>query len=197
MPKPPVFSPPVLEMPGAVYSPFADRMRDHAGPLFAMHVGDTHREPFEGGRMQDLRCDEHAGLHRYCDTRGWPALVDGIVDKVRSRNGLACERDSVLVTAGATAGLACACGAIVSPGDEVLILAPFWPLIRGIVQTYGGRPVEVPFYDRVSSAADAVAAVRERMTDRTVALYVSSPSNPTGRVLPRPWLEALAELALC
>jgi len=55
--------------------------------------------------------------------------------------------------------------------------------------------VEVPFYDRVGSADDAVEAVRERISERSVALYVSSPSNPTGRVLPGEWLAALAELA--
>jgi N-succinyldiaminopimelate aminotransferase len=182
-------------MPGAVYSPFADRMHEHPGPIFPLHVGDTWIAPFEGARMQDMRVEDHAGLHNYCDTRGWPPLVDAIVEKARARNGLACERESVLVAAGATATLSCAVGAMVSPGEEVLILAPFWPLIRGIVQTFGGVPVEVPFYDRVESAADAVEAVRERLSDRSVALYVSTPSNPTGRVLPRAWLEALAELA--
>jgi N-succinyldiaminopimelate aminotransferase len=182
-------------MPGAVYSPFADRLRDHPGPVFPLHVGDTWLTPFEGARMQDMRVEDHPGLHNYCDTRGWPQLVDAIVEKARARNGLPCERESVLVTAGATAALSCAAGAIVAPGDEVLILAPFWPLIRGIVQTFGGVPVEVPFYDRIDSIDAAVAAVRERLSERTVALYVSTPSNPTGRVLPRAWLEALAELA--
>jgi N-succinyldiaminopimelate aminotransferase len=77
----------------------------------------------------------------------------------------------------------------------VLVLAPFWPLIRGIVTSFRARPVQVPFYDRVGSAADAVEAVQERLTGRSVALYVSTPSNPTGRVLPEAWLEALAEWA--
>jgi N-succinyldiaminopimelate aminotransferase len=121
--------------------------------------------------------------------------VDAIVGKVRDRNGLSVERESVLVSAGATAGLACVAGALLEPGDEVLILAPFWPLIRGIVQAFAGTPVEVPFYDRVSTAEEAVAAVREKLSDRTVALYVSTPSNPTGVVLPGDWLEALADFA--
>jgi N-succinyldiaminopimelate aminotransferase len=182
-------------MPGAVYSPFADRIRDHPGPLFPLHVGDTWMEPFEGARMQDLRVEEHAGLHRYGDTQGLPELVDAIVDKLHTRNGLRVERDGVLVAAGATGALATAVGAIVKPGEEVLILAPFWPLIRGIVQTFNGVPVEVPFYDRVDSIEAALAAVKGRISDRSVALYVSTPSNPTGRVLPGDWLEALAGLA--
>jgi len=99
------------------------------------------------------------------------------------------------VTAGATGALACALGAIVDPGEEVLILAPFWPLIRGIVRTLRGRPVEVPFYDRVDGPEAAARAVESRLGERAVALYVSSPSNPTGRVLPESWLAALADLA--
>jgi aspartate/methionine/tyrosine aminotransferase len=182
-------------MPGAVYSPFADRIATHPGPIFPLHVGDTWLEPFEGARMQDLRVEDHPGMHRYCDTRGVPELVDAVVEKVRARNGIACERESVLVAAGATGALAAAVGAIVEPGEEVLILAPFWPLIRGIVQTFRGVPVEVPFYDRVDSAEAAVEAVRERLSERTVALYVSTPSNPTGVVLPESWLAALADLA--
>ena len=195
MPRPPHFRPSVTSMPGAVYSPFANRMRDHPGPLYPLHVGDTWLEPAEGMRMQDIASAEHPGLHQYCDTRGLPELVDALVERTRGRSGLPWERESVLVSAGATAGLGCALGAVASPGDEVLILAPFWPLIRGIVQATGATPVEVPFYDRVGSAEQAVEAVRAGASANTVALYVSSPSNPTGRVLPAAWLEALAELA--
>jgi N-succinyldiaminopimelate aminotransferase len=152
-------------------------------------------EPFDGGRMEDLSVVEHPGMHRYVDTQGIPGLIDGLVEKLRARNGLPCERENVLVTAGATAALADAVGAVTSPGEEVLILSPFWPLIRGIVQSFRATPVEVPFYDRVDSAAEAVRCVRERCNARTVALYVSTPSNPTGRVLPSEWLEALADEA--
>lgn len=195
MPRNPKTAPSVLAMPGAVYSPFADRLADHPGPIYPLHVGDTWMEPFEGGRMQDLRVEDHPGMHRYCDTRGLAELVDAVVEKLRSRNRLAVERDSVLVTGGATGGLAAVVGALMEPGEEVLILAPFWPLIRGIVQSFRGIPVEVPFYDRVDSAEAAVEAVRERLSERTVALYVSTPSNPTGVVLPETWLAALADFA--
>jgi len=182
-------------MAGAVFSPIA-RQLDALGPqVVPLHVGDTWLEPFAGARMQDLRADEHPGLHRYSETQGLRATIDAIVEKVRARNRIPCERSSVLVTAGATGALGSALGMLASPGEEVLILAPYWPLIRGIVQAFRATPVEVPFYDRVDSAEAAVEAVRERIGGRTVALYVSTPSNPTGRVLPRAWLAALAELA--
>ncbi len=179
-------------MGASVFSPLAARVAAATHEVVPLHVGDTWLEPFVGGRMQDLRVEDHPGLHRYGPTAGLPELVDAIVEKVRRSNGLDADRDRVLVTGGATGALACAVAALADPGEEVLILAPFWPLIRGIVRTGRAVPVEVPFFDRVDSAEDALAAVEALRTERTVALYVSTPSNPTGRVIPTPWLEALA-----
>jgi len=183
----------VAALPGAVYTPF-DLSR-HRGPLFPLQVGDTWLEPAVGARMEDLREADFPGLHRYGPTGGIAPLVDAIVAKLRERNALAVEPAQVLVTAGATSGLACAVSALCDPGEEVLICAPFWPLIRGIVRSQRATPVEVPFFDRVATIADALAALEAKRTARTVALYYSTPSNPSGRVLAGDWLEALAAWA--
>lgn len=182
-------------MPGRPFSRLADRIREHDGPIYPLHIGDTYMEPFEGGRMQDLTVEEHPGMHRYAPPSGRKDMVEAIVDTVRTHNGLEAEPKSVLVSAGATGALGAAIGMFLAPGEEVLILAPFWPLIRGIVSTFRGRAVEVPFYDRVDGPEAAVEAIAERITDKTAAIYVSTPSNPTGMVLPESWLAAIAELA--
>ncbi len=195
MPRPTRVARDVAAIGSSVFSPLTHRLARREGPIFPLHVGDTWMEPFEGGRMEDLTVAEHPGMHRYCETRGIPSLVDAIVEKARSRNRLPCERESVLIAAGATGALASAIGQLAEPGEEILILAPFWPLIRGIVRAQRAKPVEVPFYDRVDSPSAAVEAVEARVGDRSVALYLSTPSNPTGRLIPRSWLEALAELA--
>lgn len=195
MPRPPRFVRDVEAMPGAVYSPFADRLRDVKGPVFPLHVGDTWLPPCEGARAEDLRVEEIPQLHNYVDTRGLPPLIDALVEKMRAKNGISCEPEQILVGAGATGALATAVGSIVDPGDEVLILAPFWPLIRGIVQAFRAKPVEVPFYDRVASQQEAEKALESLLSPRTVALYVSSPSNPTGRVIAGEWMEAFAAFA--
>jgi N-succinyldiaminopimelate aminotransferase len=183
----------VAAMPGAVYTPFD--LAAAARPVIALHVGDTWLEPFAGARMEDLSERDFPGLHRYVDTRGVPALVDAIVQKVRERNRIQAERSQILVTAGATSGLSCAVSALADPGEEVLILAPFWPLIRGIVRSLRATPVEVPFFDSVHCVADAITALDAKLSAKTVALYFSNPSNPTGRVLPPDWLEAIAAWA--
>lgn len=194
-PRPPQPSRSADAVPAAVFSPVAHRASALAVPVFPLHVGDTWLEPFEGARMEALRVADHPGMHRYCETAGLPALRADLVRRLRERSGLAVDLENVLVTAGATSGISCTVAALADPGEEVLILAPFWPLVRGIVRAQRAVPVEVPFFDRVASAADAVAAIEERLSPRSVALYFSNPSNPSGRVLPRPWLEAIAELA--
>jgi N-succinyldiaminopimelate aminotransferase len=180
----------VAGMPGAVYTPFD--LERHPGPLYPLHVGDTWLSPAVGARMQDLREADYPGLHRYGPTAGIAPLVDAIVEKLGERNRLRVERSQLLVTAGATSGLASAVSALCDPGEEVLICAPFWPLIRGIVRSQRATPVEVPFFDRVTTVAEALGALDAERTARTVALYFSNPSNPSGRVLAPDWLEALA-----
>ncbi len=195
MPRPPQLSPAATSLKGSVYSSVLHRLAAWGGEVYPLHVGDTWLDPVPGCRMEDVREEEHPGLHRYAPPQGLPALVDAVVERLRGRTGVPLERANVFVSGGATSGLACVVGTIVSPGDEVLILAPYWPLIEGHVRMAGGVPVAVPFFGRADSPETAAAAVEEAVTARTVALYVNTPSNPTGRVVPRAWLEALVEVA--
>jgi N-succinyldiaminopimelate aminotransferase len=192
MPKPGMERPAaaVAAMPGAVYTPFD--LSTHPGPLFPLHVGDTWMEPPAGARMADLAEADFPGLHRYGPTGGIAPLVEATLDKVRAKNGLPAEPDELLITAGATSGLACAVSALCDPGEEVMILAPFWPLIRGIVRSQRATPVEVPFFDRIGSIEEALTALDAHRSPRTVGLYFSNPSNPFGRVLGPDWIEAIA-----
>jgi N-succinyldiaminopimelate aminotransferase len=195
MPRHPGFSPSVQDISGAVYSALAHRLATYRGEVFPLHVGDTWMEPAEGCRMEDLHVAEYPGMHRYAPPQGMPALLDAIVERVRARTGVPTERDNVLVATGATGALGAVAGAILAPGDEVLLLAPHWPLITGILQSFHGVPVDVPFFGAADSPETAVERVRERLTARTVALYLNTPSNPAGQVIPRSWIEALVAWA--
>jgi aspartate/methionine/tyrosine aminotransferase len=196
MPRPPQVAAHLRSIPASAYSTLAARLDRYAGETYPLHVGDTWMEPPVGTRMEDLRTAEHPGMHRYASVHGLPALLDAIVERERAQTSLALERENVLVTAGATGGLGAVAGAILEPGDEVLILAPYWPLIAGIVHSFHGRPVAVPVLaGETASADEAVAACAARLGERTVALYLSTPNNPSGRLLPRDWVEALVAWA--
>ena len=195
MPRHPRFSPSVQDISSAVYSALAHRLATYQGEVYPLHVGDTWMEPAEGCRMEDLHVAEYPGMHRYAAPQGMPALLDAIVERVRERSGVPTERDNVLVATGATGALGAVAGAILTPGDEVLLLAPHWPLITGVLQSFHGVPVDVPFFGVADSPETAVEAARGRLTERTVALYLNTPSNPAGRLIPRSWIEALVEWA--
>jgi N-succinyldiaminopimelate aminotransferase len=195
MPRHPQAAASVAGIRGSVFSALAHRLASYRGEVYPFHVGDTWLEPAEGCRMQDLSVDDHPGMHRYAPPQGMPALIDRIVERAQRRTGVATERSNVLVTAGATGALGSVMGAILDPGDEVLVLAPYWPLITGIVRCFHGRPIEVPLVGLASSADEAVARVQQHLGPRTAALYLSTPNNPTGFVLPPGWVQALTEWA--
>ena len=148
-------------------------------------------------RAEEQRTADHPRLHNYAPVQGEPALLDAIVADVARRNGIALDRERIQVVAGATSGFSVLSAALLDPGDEVILLSPFWPLIRGIVASRGAVPIEVPFWTRLDDPAfDAEAAIDAVVTPRTAAIYVNSPNNPTGRVLPPRLAQTLAHLAL-
>jgi N-succinyldiaminopimelate aminotransferase len=195
MPRHPRISSSLAEIGSSVFSSLAHRLASHEGEVYPLHVGDTWLEPAEGCRMQDLTVEEYPGMHRYAPPHGMASLLDAVAERVRVRTGVHTEPGNVLIAAGATGALGAAMGSILEPDDEVLLLAPYWPLIPGIVHCYRGRPVIVPFLGIVDSPESAVETVRRHVTPRTAALYLSTPNNPTGRVLPQSWIESLVEWA--
>jgi aspartate/methionine/tyrosine aminotransferase len=105
---------------------------------------------------------------------------------------------NVLLGAGATHALFCAAEAILSPGDDVLLAAPYWPLAHGILVATGARPIEVPFSARLygEPGLDAGAILRAALTPATSAIYLITPNNPDGKVLSKTDLESVAALAI-
>lgn len=192
MPSFPGFAPAIENLRSSVYAGAAPKSGVAPVPL---HIGDTWMEPPEGCRMEDLTVAEHPGMHRYTPVPGLPALRDRIAKLQIQKTGVRTEREQVLVTAGATAGLAAAAAALVGPGEELLLAAPYWPLIAGAVRSFHAEPVAAPLMTEATTADEAVACFERCRTERTVAVYWNTPHNPTGRVMPREWLLALTDWA--
>lgn len=175
---------------GSVYSGLKKQPVSGRPPV-PLHVGDTWMEPAQGCRMQDIRVEDHPGMHRYSPVTGYPHLRERIAEVHGGRTGVATERGQVVVTGGATPGLAAAVAALVSPGEEVLLAAPYWPLIAGSVRALHAKPVDVPLMTDANTADEAVERFESLRTEQTAAVYWNTPHNPTGRLMPREWLEAL------
>lgn len=191
MPRYPDFASTVAEIKGSVFSALAHRLETQAGEVYPLHVGDTWMEPAEGCRMEDLKVHDHPGMHRYSIPRGRHDLLEAIAERSTHRMGVPTVPQDVLVTTGATGALGAVAGALLEPGDEVLILAPHWPLITGIVRSFHGQPVTVPLIGEADSPESVLEIVNAHLTKRSVALYLSTPNNPTGALLPGSWIQAL------
>ncbi len=136
------------------------------------------------------------GHTHYVSSAGVKRLRTAIADKLREENGLEFDPDrEIIVTPGAKLALFAAIMATVEEGDEVLILDPAWVSYAPCVQLAGGVAVHVSLSVEDNFLVTE-AKLREKVTPRSKLLMVNSPNNPTGRVLTREELEAIAKVAL-
>jgi aspartate/methionine/tyrosine aminotransferase len=194
MPRAPQLSTAAKAIRESIFSRLAGRLAKHGADGVPLHLGDTYLAP---PRALQIPVGDPAHF-RYGAPAGEAGLLAALAEKLRAKNGLAwVEPKCLQVTAGATQALAAAARAVLDPGDEVIVPTPHWPLIRGIVTNAGAVPVEVPLTQRLyaDARADAAAILEPHIGPRTVALYVTTPNNPDGKVLDRRQLESLAELA--
>jgi aspartate aminotransferase len=151
--------------------------------------------------VEALAAAARAGETHYPDARGTPAFREALVEKLARENRIVCEPDDVVVTDGGTHALYCAFQGLLSAGDEVLVLSPYWMAIPKLVGfAHPARFRAVPAYLDVQSGTLAPAGFAERiraaLRPETRGVYVNTPNNPTGVVLSRPYLEALAAVAI-
>ncbi|MCC8906959.1 aminotransferase class I/II-fold pyridoxal phosphate-dependent enzyme [Curtobacterium sp. GD1] len=134
------------------------------------------------------------GVNQYPPGRGTPDLRAAVSEHQARWYGLEVDPDrQVLVTAGATEALAATLLALVEPGDEVITFEPFYDAYGALIGLAGGTHVTVPL--RAPDFLPDEDALRAAFSDRTRAVLVNTPHNPTGRVLPTEVLTTIVELA--
>jgi N-succinyldiaminopimelate aminotransferase len=186
-------------LPLSIFARLYERLARFTGDVIPLQVGDTYLLPAEPARLEAQKWTEIAAreLYAYAPPAGWPPLVAAIIAKLARRNRIDVGPGGVQVTCGATHALACSVGAVLDPGDELILLTPHWPLIKGIAQSRSVIPVEVPYTLPLveDPGLDPVALIEAAVTPRTAAIYVSSPNNPDGIVLDPRMLAAVVEVA--
>jgi aspartate aminotransferase len=135
------------------------------------------------------------GHVHYSDMRGLGALRAAFANKLRDFNEIDVGDDQVLVTNGLTHASFAAIMATVDPGDEVILLEPYYPQHVGKVELAGGTVVLAPL-DAADDFRIRADLIEPKISDRTKAIILINPCNPTGRVYSRGELEELAEIAI-
>ena len=131
-------------------------------------------------------------LHGYTPAAGLPAARAAVAASLNRRFGTAYTAADLYLTVGAAASLSISLHALTNPGDEVVVIAPYFPEYRVWIEVAGCTCVEVSA-DPETFQVDA-AAVAAAVGPRTRAVIVNSPNNPTGAVYTRATLEALAQV---
>ena len=132
---------------------------------------------------------------RYTPAAGLPDLREAIAEKTRRDSGLEVAASEVIVTNGGKQAVYQAFQAVVNPGDEVLLPAPYWTTYPEAIQLADGIPVEV-FAGADQDYKVTVEQLEAARTDRTTTLVFVSPSNPTGAVYTEEETRAIGEWAL-
>ncbi len=189
----------------AVRDPLASRLDGFGTSIFSQMSGLAARTgavnlgqgfPDEDGPAEVIEAAVNAmrnGHNQYPPVRGVPALREAIASHQRRHYGLEVDAETgVLVTVGATEALAAALLAICEPGDEVVCLEPYYDSYAAVIAMAGASRRVVTL--RPPGFALDPSELRAAITSRTRMLLLNSPHNPTGRVLTRPELEAVAEV---
>lgn len=168
-------------------------LRRQGVDLVAMTAGEPDFDTPQHIKDAALRAMQ-AGKTKYAPPAGIPELREAISAKFKRENGLEIPADQTVVTVGGKQALFNLFQAILDPGDEVIVIGPYWVSYPEMVRFAEGKPVEVLTGPESGFVPDP-EEIERKVTPRTKALVLNSPGNPTGAVYPPEVIRAIAELA--
>lgn len=162
--------------------------------LIHMELGSPHADtplPVKQATIDALM----AGNVHYSHFQGLPKLRAALAEKLRDSNGLNVDASDIVVTNGLTHASFAAIMALIDPGDEVILLEPYYPQHLGKIELAGGKPVFAEL-DAANRFAIDPKRIEAKITRSTKMICLVNPCNPTGRVYSRAELQALADIAI-
>ncbi|MCU0241807.1 MAG: pyridoxal phosphate-dependent aminotransferase [Vicinamibacteria bacterium] len=164
-----------------------------AESVFDFTLGNPDLEPPEAliAALRRIVAENRPRSHAYMPNAGFPEVRAEIARRLRDRSGLGYSADHVLMTVGAAGAINVALKAMLDLGDEVIVLAPYFAEYRFYIENHGGRMVVVetdalcrPDIERIATA----------LTDRTRALLINTPNNPSGVIYEAAFFQELEAL---
>ncbi len=141
--------------------------------------------------LQELAADEKPGIHGYMPNGGFPFVRESLAERLSSEQDVALTQGDILMTCGAAGGLNVVMKSLLDPGDEVIILAPFFVEYNFYVDNHGGVTRVVATDEEFNLDLDGIEAA---LSPKTKAILINSPNNPTGQVYSAASLQALGQL---
>jgi len=140
--------------------------------------------------IDDLRARAaEPGIHKYMPNAGFPDVRAKIAAYLKKETGVNFTDNHIMMVTGAAAGLSVTMDAILNPGEEVVVIAPFFGEYKGYVTNFGGKIIPVPALP--GTFALDVPAIEKALTRNTKAVILNSPNNPSGAVYDEASLKSL------
>jgi len=158
---------------------------------FSLGNPDLPPPPQFNETIRRMVAEETPGIHGYMPNGGFPAVREAVAAQLAAEQQVGITAAEVLMTCGAAGALNVVLKAILDPGDEVIVMAPFFVEYHFYIDNHGGKAVVVP------TDADfnlELGAIEKAITDRTKAVLINSPNNPTGQIYGWQLLEGLGAL---
>jgi aspartate/methionine/tyrosine aminotransferase len=174
-------------VPASIFAKLREHLARFPGDVIPLQIGDTYLRP--PAVLEEVGWDDAGELYAYGAPAGWAPLVEAIVAKARAKNDIAATEGWVQIACGATHALSCAIQALCDRGEELILVTPHWPLIKGMTVGHGVVPVEVLFGDELGERLERA------VTAKTSAIYVATPNNPDGVMFGAAEIDAVARVA--
>lgn len=159
------------------------RLRAERGPdaVFDFTLGNPEVEPPEivTETLRRVAAEARPHSHGYMPNAGFPDVREAIARRLAARTGRPYTAEHILMTSGAAGAINVALKAMLDPGDEVIVLVPYFPEYRFYIENHGGVVVPVETGARFEPDPERIAAA---ITPRTRAIIINSPNNPTGAI---------------
>jgi aspartate aminotransferase len=164
-----------------------------ADAIFDFSLGNPDVEPPPAvlDALRRVVAGNRAGSHGYMPNPGYPEVREAVAKKLRRETGLGFTAEDVFMTVGSAGACNVILKSILDPGDEVIVLMPFFPEYRFYIANHGGRMVSVETDATFLPDVERIAAA---ITPRTRAILLNTPNNPTGRVYPESVLRDLESM---
>ena len=161
--------------------------------VFDFTLGNPTTEPPKELHIELRKIAENPtpGMHRYMNNAGYEETRAAVAEVIAEKCSQPVTLNHIVMTCGAGAALNVVLKTLLNPGDEVIILTPYFVEYKFYIDNQGGIPVEVVTKDDFQPDLDAIAAA---INSKTRAIIINSPNNPTGVIYPEVTLNALGDL---
>ncbi len=174
----------------------ADEMESKGAEVIRMNIGDPNKWDFETPEYFKAALREAVDMvdNGYGDSQGSIELRQAIVDREFEKHGARITADNVIVTNGVSESVQVILGAMLEPGDEVLVPGPGYPSYTQYISFFDAVPIPYEQVEEDDWQPD-IDMMRSRITERTRGIVVINPNNPTGAVYPEKAVKEIADLA--